>query len=180
MEKLLSNISLRQYLLKTVYCKVSDVPVHRSCPDFFLSVVHQCIFLSVNLLDFWIVPVIISDGATLPQTWADLYPVTVACWDWLRCSNGWGHLYAPLFFCWSLRTFKTPIKQLDLYQYLLGLIFLIKYLGSTSLDNSQGLNTSGEKAEVGITETVTFFHVAPCGCLFCWWQQPALSQCSKQ
>lgn len=50
MEKLLSNISLRQCLLKTVYCKISDVRVHRACPSFFLSGAHQCIFLGVNLL----------------------------------------------------------------------------------------------------------------------------------
>lgn len=51
MEKLLSNISLRQSLLKAAYCKIADVRVHRSCPRFFLSVVHQCNFLSANLLD---------------------------------------------------------------------------------------------------------------------------------
>lgn len=51
MQKLLSNIPLRQSLLKTVYCKISDVHVHRSCTDFFLSGVQQCVFLSVNLLD---------------------------------------------------------------------------------------------------------------------------------
>lgn len=67
------------------------------------------------------------------------------------------------------------IKQLDTYQYLLGLIFLKKYLGSTSLDKTQGLSGSGEK--VGMTEAVAFFHVALC---YCWWQQPALLQCSKQ
>lgn len=51
MEKLFFNKTLRQSLLETVYCKILDVPVHRSCPSFFLSVVHQCIFLRVKLLD---------------------------------------------------------------------------------------------------------------------------------
>lgn len=64
-----------------------------------------------------------------------------------------------------MRTFKSPIKQLDAYQYLLGLIFLIKYLGSTRLDKTQGLSISGEKAEVYTTEAVTFFHVALFDCV---------------
>lgn len=50
MDKLLSNVSMWQYPVKTVCCKVSDASVRRQCPGFFLSVVHQRIFLSVNLL----------------------------------------------------------------------------------------------------------------------------------